>query len=237
MFTNKPSQTPQTMDVAVLPIHACVMFRIFPEDEFHMSPHDILDWIDYLRSAGVTHFHLYDNCQQPSECQDQLVLQNTVYQHWPEPNYATAQISAIQHCIRSVEQAWVLSCDLDEYPFSKVDNHTGFLTRIVQAQPQDVSQILLRSMFFGGKNLHRSSTVHEPMMDFFKYHYPEPEGEHHRTKPLFRSERTSQQQPNIVHEMIMQTGRTVVADPNQLRLNHYWGARLDKPLAELVLVD
>jgi hypothetical protein len=36
-----------------------------------------MDWLDYMRYAGVEHFYLYDNCQHEDECVSELASSGT----------------------------------------------------------------------------------------------------------------------------------------------------------------
>lgn len=228
--TNKEKSLPD--------IYACVMFRIWDKDEFAMSNADILDWIHYMRWSGVNHFLMYDNCHDLSECQTNLISEpGVVYQRWPDLNYANAQSSAITHCMSVVRQsdhdAWVISCDLDEYAFSPQDKMRGHLQRQILSQSNDTSQILIRTVFFGGQNMHKRE-INVPIMGYYTMKRAYAEDHYHRTKPLFRVSLTSSIQPNIVHEMLMTHGKTEIMNPSLLRLNHYWGNRLYETENELV---
>jgi hypothetical protein len=221
---------------AGITVLACAMFRIWPGDLFGMRGRHVKDWVGYMKWAGATRVQLYDNCHSEDECQG-FLRESSDYVKWPEVDYAGAQRDAIQDCIdtaKSENITWVLSCDIDEYPFSPVDRRAGFLSRLITLQSQHVSQILFRSMFFGGRDivpLNESAALY----DHFVYRATSAEGEHHRTKPLFIASYAASQQPNIVHEMVMDKGGTNVADQEIARLNHYWGFRLDRPLDVLVL--
>jgi hypothetical protein len=215
---------------------ACAMFRIWPGDLFRMRGRHVKDWVGYMKWAGATRVRMYDNCHSEDECQG-FLRESSDYVKWPRVEYAGAQRDAIQDCIdtaKSENITWVLSCDIDEYPFSLVDRRAGFITRLIASQSPHVSQILFRSMFFGGSDgvpLNESDALY----DHFVYRATSAEGEHHRTKPLFIASFAASHQPNIVHEMVMDKGVTNVADLEIARLNHYWGFRLDRPRDVLVL--
>jgi hypothetical protein len=220
-------------------IYACAMFRIWPGDEFSMSYLDLLDWLGYVRWSGVKHIFLYDNCHVDSECQTNAsALPYVTYIKWQSAHYASAQTSAIEHCLSNVRltapDAWALLCDIDEYPFSLKDKVANHLQRRILGFPNETSQILMRSMFFGGRGTERPKNRHVSLLEHYTHRHARPEGERHRTKQIFKAALAGREQGNIVHEMAMESGTTVVADPEDLRLNHYWGYRLDIPLSELV---
>ena len=218
------NQTPNPTSSQTPSLAACVMFRIWPGDSFGMSQEHVRQWVRYMRERpGITHITGYcnNNCVEVDYFDE--------FHIWPEKDYATAQRNANNHCIIANHNSWLLICDIDEYPFMPKDTAPGFLRRYVETT--QASQILLRSMFFGqsGKHVEPNQTLFEA----YTFRMPNAEDASTRTKPLFRVDRMDSQlyQPNIVHAMNMPN--TIVADPETLRLNHYWGIRLDKPISEL----
>lgn len=185
--------------------------------------------------------HLFnDNCQTDAECQVNIsALPYVTYAKWQSSHYPSAQTSAIEKCISNVKltapSAWVLSCDIDEYPFSVSDTSPNHLQRRIVSFQNDTSQILMRSMFFGGTGTNRPRNLHVSLLEHYTYRHVQAEGRWSRTKPIFKAALAGENQNNIVHEISMKSGQTVVADPDLLRLNHYWGNRLNYPFSELKL--
>ena len=232
----------------VLTIYSVIFFRIWPGDEFGISPIHLTQWIHYMRYAGISQIHLYDNCYIESECQAGLAAQENVdsYTRWSNTDYATAQRSAYADSIKRFHSSsntthnniWLLHHDIDEYPFAPQDREPGFLLRFMTSKPwsknnDDVRQILLQCMFFGQNN-QRLNGSNVLLINAYHYRMPETEGWKVRTKPLFRPDSVQQTSPNIVHEMLMVQGETLDISPSVLRMNHYWGYRLQKEKNELV---
>jgi len=238
-------------------IMACAMFRIWDGDSFRMTNYHLKDWIEYMAWAGVNHFRLYNNeYTQNKSIQDELSRSSFSlsfdFLHWPSPyNYASSQRNAIADCMTHAlllqnpkKNVWVISCDIDEYPFSPSDPNPNFLRRIIDDATRggNHAQILFRSLFFGdnrdaGMPIQPNTSVYKR----FLHRHSEAEGEHHRTKPLFLAHKAYAPafQWNIVHEMTMLDGvSTLVLEPwSQGRLNHYWGNRIDRSPNESVYDD
>jgi hypothetical protein len=214
-------------------ISACIMYRLWEGDEFGMTHHHLRHWVEYMRDrAGVRHITGYCNSRDVQSCSMHLFH---AWKHWPEQDYPTAQRTANMDCIASAQGQWLIICDVDEYPFMPGDTAPGFLQRFLHSS-RPISQFLLRTLFFGqrGKRVGPNQTL----MEAYPYRMPTAEGSGGRTKALFRPDLVADmhQQNNIVHAMVMREGNTFVPDPeNELRLNHYWGYRLDKDTSELVL--
>jgi hypothetical protein len=238
----KQIQTKSQITNTTVKIAACVMFRIWKGDSYGMSTKHLKDWIRYAQWAGVSHVFLYDNCRPQDsneECQniDDLHFENikVEYTTWHVMDYTRAQTSAISDCIakaKSKNYPWLLSCDIDEYPLSLQDQRKGFLLRLINQY--HITQLLFRTIFFGESDA-PSLASNQSIIDRYIHRFETPEGEHHRTKPLFLVNDAHNIQPNIVHEMVMISGNTKVLDPREARINHYWGNRLDISKDKLVL--
>ncbi len=232
--SHKTLVTPVKMTgTSPIQVNACIMFRLWSGDQFGMTHHHLRHWVSYMRTqAGVTHITAY--CNNDDNCSHTGLFDTLIA--WPERDYPTAQHTAITHCILNQPQdSWLIVCDVDEYPFMPNDTAPGFLPRFVQSTTEPTDQILLRTMFFGEKD--KYVTQDQPLYDAYTFRMPYAEDPSTRTKSLFRVDRLLvphilDTQPNIVHAMVMPN--TLVADPDILRLNHYWGYRLNYPVNELV---
>ena len=216
----------------VVVVKACIMYKLWKEDEFGMTHHHLEHWVHYMRhNAGVQHVTGYCNLKDKNECSAHESFFD-VLKHWPEENYPTAQRTANTDCIQAAASArqWLIICDVDEYPFMPGDTAPGFLPRFLKGKEKEASQFLLRTLFFGERG--KKVAPNETLYDTYTYRMPTAEDSGGRTKALFRPDLLdpSYYQPNIVHAMVMREGeRTEVPDPiNTLRLNHYWGPRLDR---------
>lgn len=100
-----------------------------------------------------------------------------------------------------------------------------FLLHYADALPQDVSQVLLQTIFFGGPPV--PGEVFLPRK--YVYRSDHTEGPRKRTKPIFRVAASQPMAFRQVHKMRMAGGRTLVIEPSVMRSNHYWGVRYPDP--------
>lgn len=198
---------------------AVVVFRFFSDDLLKYNRKDLYEWVTYLKYAGVEHVYMYDNCQVETECQ---YLQNT--SDWTytlhSDVYMTSsttpggQISAYRHFLRtfSIRHTHALFADLDEYPFSVVDNRRNFLQRYVERKAY--SQVLLTCRFFSGP---AENGLSRPL----RYTHTTNHYERRRTKPIVRLNGV---QVHNVHKFSTK-GSTMIAPAGEMYMRHYWGER------------
>ena len=96
----------------------------------------------------------------------------------------------------------------------------------------------LRAGFFGREMVHpefRAVQPDTPLPLQFNHRMPEAESPSQRTKYIARVRDIDDGwQSDIVHRLRMAyDAQDLVPDPDVLRVNHYWGRRLSKPLASL----
>ena len=212
---------------------AVLLVRIYVTDRAQLSSREMLQWLMYLRYAGVEHIYVYDAYVLANETQRNVLAplikeEFVTYIDWhhrafPFSSYYT-QIAAYRDCNArwGNDSTWRLASDIDEYPFSPSDMEPGFLKRFISnfnARNKDVSEIYLKNYIFLGKPL---SDKRQP---FFigrflrRTLYPFND----RVKAIYQPMKVGSAG---VHHNVMTLGRTIEADSNELRLNHYWGARL-----------
>lgn len=225
---------------------AAVVVRLWPLDAFGMTASHLRDWIAYLAFAGVSELRVYDHGLPDTNTNngslfgqpEGLTLRRIP---WRDAPYAEAQRLAYADAIHAAqrrpdaERLWLMTLDVDEYPFSPVDTRRGFLLRHLAGLTPEVAQVLMRSLFFGGPS-DLATQPDVPLPAQFVHRQPEAEAPSQRTKYMARVARIApeQQQPNIVHWLHTTTGSDRVSEPEVLRVNHYWGYRLGKPLSALV---
>lgn len=111
---------------------------------------------------------------------------------------------------------------MDEYPFCPEDTKPNFMQRFIanfsREQPR-VSQITMKNFLFLGKPL--SDKEHPILIDRLKRRTHRPAND--LVKPIYK---TSHIKQSHVHHHDLSHGFSVDADENKIRLNHYWGARL-----------
>lgn len=207
---------------------AVVLLRIYKDDKANLTTRELKQWLEYMRYIGVEHVYLYDAFVTEDEAQVnevKLFLQDDyiTYVDWHVHNPYTisgTQISAYQHCIDHFgrENTWQAAIDIDEYPFSPVDTKPGFLSRFIKQFSEknpDVSEICMQNFLFLGKPLPL-----ELLMERIWRRTPRPSNP--LVKPIYKPANVRAQ---VHHNNIMQ-GQSTNAPTNELRMNHYWGARL-----------
>ena len=212
---------------------AVLLVRIYKEDLPQLSTREMMQWLTYLRYAGVEHVYIYDAYHMTEESQsnalDFLVKEGYVtYIDWS--SYANpygiqkTQVSAYQHCIDrwGKDSVWQTAIDIDEYPFSPEDTKPGFLRRFIKTfsrKYREVSEISMENFLFLGKPSNDSQ--HPYLIDRIvrRTH----SSANNLVKPIYQPRKI---RAASVHHNVVGEGHVLKAPTNQLRMNHYWGARL-----------
>ena len=212
---------------------AVLLVRIYVKDKAQLSSREMLQWLMYLRYAGVEHVYVYDAYVFANESQrDALAAlideEYVTYIDWHHRAFPYSidgtQIAAYQDCIDrwGKNSTWRTAIDIDEYPFSPQDTKQGFIKRFIlsfSAMKQDVSEISMQNFLFLGKPV--DDKTHPILIDRFWRRTRHSSNE--LVKPIY-------QPVNVVgagvHHNSLGTGDNRVASEQLLRLNHYWGARL-----------
>ena len=209
---------------------AVFIVRIYENDLSEMTTAHIKQWLVYLRYAGVEHVYLYDLWYLPGEAQrealDVFIKEGYLtYTDRHELNpyvRQKSQLPSYQQCIDEYgkDTIWQAAIDIDEYPFSPSDTSPGFLHRFVKKfneQHPDVSEITMENfLYLGEKNKSR-----ELLIEQLWRHTHGPANA--LVKPIYKPADIKKAQ---VHHNYRRRGRTKSALITELRLNHYWGARL-----------
>lgn len=228
---------------AVQRLVASLLIRIWPHDAFGMSLAHLRHWIAYLAFAGVSELRIYDHGGSSSNVSRLLFGEapspmRIHHMAWPVPAYPDAQRSAYEDSIRRANASdallWLMHLDVDEYPFSPVDTERDFLLRYLAGLSPQIAQVVMRSLFFGGPS-DLATQPDTPLPLQFNHRMPEAEPASQRTKYIARVRDIDDGwQSDIVHRLRMAyDAQDLVPDPDVLRVNHYWGRRLSKPLASL----
>ena len=207
---------------------AVILVRIYDTDKAKLTSRELKQWLEYVRYAGVEHVYFYDVFEDPSESQKEVLEEFfkdefITYIDWsaytPYGLYHT-QIPGYQNCLDTFgqESTWQTAIDMDEYPFSPSDTEPGFLTRFLEqfdARNRDLSEVSMQNYLFLGKPLERE-------LFFDRYHRRTPKCSNNLVKPIYKplNVRAS------IHHNKMKKGISRNAPDNELRMNHYWGARL-----------
>lgn len=207
---------------------AVVLLRIYKDDKANLTTRELKQWLEYMKYIGVEHVYLYDAFVTEDEAQInevKLFLQDNyvTYIDWHVHNPYTisgTQVSAYQHCIDHFgqENTWQAAIDIDEYPFSPVDTRPGFLSRFIKRLSEKdpaASEICMQNFLFLGKPLPL-----ELLMERMWRRTPKPSNP--LVKPIYKPANVRAQ----VHHNSLMKGHSTNAPTEELRMNHYWGARL-----------
>eukprot|EP00118_Oscarella_pearsei_P007775 m.38915 g.38915 ORF g.38915 m.38915 type:complete len:353 (+) comp32642_c0_seq1:30-1088(+) len=206
-----------------------ILLRIHKKSKSKLTSRELRQWLLYQHYMGVEHVYLYDAFVTDDESQKANVTkfiddEFVTYVDWHTHNPYTiqgTQVAAYQHCIDHFgkETTWQTAIDIDEYPFSPVDREPGFLERYVRRfgeKHPDASEICMQNYLFLGKPLWEREMLIDRMWR------RTPKRSNRLVKPTYKPANVHAQ----VHHNYVQKGYSMDAPDNQLRLNHYWGARL-----------
>jgi hypothetical protein len=207
---------------------AVVLLRIRKESKSKTTTRELKQWLQYMRYIGVEHVYLYDAYYTFNESQKSYLTKfvsegYVTYTDWHEHNpysIAGTQVKAYQDNIDKFGNLskWQVAVDLDEYPFSPSDMQPGFLVRFIRGfekKEPAVSEITMKNYLFLGKPLKEEFL-------FQRIWRRTPKPANALVKPIYRPLKVTAQ----VHHNYLKTGYSIDAPDEQLRLNHYWGARL-----------
>ncbi len=209
--------------------------RIYDEDKAKWTIRELKQWIHYMLLAGVDHIYLCDHYNASSEKLDTplkaYIKQGIMtYIPWGAPEGVTrsaidAQLQCYDHVIRTYGHLspWQIALDMDEYPFSVLDTAEGFLVRylhhITKRQGAKVSEIALSNYLMLGRGNLSQDMVISRINRIVK------KPENGLVKPIFRPDRMTS---SSVHHMNYKVGTRIDADPDEMKMLHYWGSRLQK---------
>ncbi|XP_062508294.1 uncharacterized protein LOC134184577 [Corticium candelabrum] len=207
---------------------AVVNLRIRKESKSKTTTRELKQWLQYMKYIGVEHVYLYDAYLLPEECQlsylTYFISEGFItYTDWHDHNpfsLSGTQVTAYQNSIDRFgkETEWQLAVDLDEYPFSPSDTKPGFLPRFIHEFAQihpDASEITMNNYLFLGK-----PSKEEFLFQRIWRRTPQPAN--NLVKPVYRPLKVTAQ----LHHNYLKSGRSVLAPDDRLRMNHYWGSRL-----------
>ena len=214
-------------------LSAVLLVRIYSSDLAKLSTRELHQWLFYLRFAGVEHVYLYDAYVYRSESQKDalgfLINEGFVtYVDWNRNAFpysiSGTQQSAYQDCLEKWgnQSTWQASIDMDEYPFCPKDTKPNFIQRFIadfSRQRPEVSQITMKNFLFLGKPA--DDKQHPLLIDRLKRRTHKPAN--HLVKPIYK---TSDVKRAYVHHHDLAKGISLDADESTIRLNHYWGGRL-----------
>jgi hypothetical protein len=121
---------------------------------------------------------------------------------------------------------WQINFDIDEYPFVPGDTEAGFLSRAVAAlkekHPQASELSVKNYLFLGAPRFVNGPDVRNTHV-FERFQRRTPKEGTDLDKPIFIAADIAK---SNVHHNMLKKGTSLDVDPAVLRMNHYWGARL-----------
>ena len=239
--TDKPSQSTNCQtwchrrenSTKLFFLTAVLLVRIYVKDLAQLSTRELRQWLYYLRYAGFQHVYVYDAFVMKNESQAKalkpLIDEGFVtYVDWSHRAFPYSidgtQHSAYQDCINRFghETLWQAAIDIDEYPFSPTDQQPLFAQRAVARVSESIphaSELTMQNFLFLGKPLDGSK--HPLLIDriWRRTHGPA----NPLVKPIYKPGNVRRA---IVHHNALARGMSTNFPVDHLRLNHYWGARL-----------
>ena len=204
--------------------------RIYEKDLSELTSQDVKHWLLYLRYAGVEHVYLYDLWYLPGESQreemDIFVREGFLTyfdRHELNPfDIERSQHGPYQHCINHFgkNSQWQMAIDIDEYPFAQGDTEPGFLSRYINKYSKEnpsVSEITMSNFVYLGEKDKSRELLFDKL--WRRTHVPE----NNLVKPIYKPAAVLKA---IVHHNNLRKGDSRTAPSRELRMNHYWGARL-----------
>ena len=210
-----------------------IMVRIYEDDKAQWTIKELKQWLHYLFYAGVGHVYLCDHFihfQERLEASLHKYIENDLltYIEWPwnassnGGNIMRHQVLCYSHVIQKygTDSRWQMSIDMDEHPFVENDVTPSFLSNYLKKKEKtltSVSQILMQNFLMLGQGNRSKTMTIERITRITK------SKANALTKPIYKVQSISH--PGI-HRHSMKTGSTIFADETELRMLHYWGARL-----------
>ena len=212
---------------------AVLLVRIYYTDLAGLTSREMLQWLHYLKYAGVEHLYVYDAYVFGNESQSRILapyvqegyVTYVDWSHRASPySIDGTQLTAYQDCITrwGKVSVWQTAIDIDEYPFSPKDQKPGFMTRFIKSfakQHPEVSEITMQNYLFLGKPLNDKE---QPFLFGRLWRRTRKPG-NYLVKPVYKPAHVISAQ---VHHNALGQGQTLDAPDEQFRMNHYWGARL-----------
>lgn len=190
-------------------IVAVLLVRIYYVDPAKLTTREMLQWLQYLRYAGVEHVYVYDAYVHKNESQIKALKPflddgYVTYVDWSSRAYPYSiqgtQVAAYQDCMDKwgKDSVWQVAIDIDEYPFSPSDTSENFLPRFLQkfsGVNRNAAEITMLNFLFLGKPL--SEVEHPLIIDrmYRRTHRPA----NALVKPIYMPSRLSGAQVSFKH--------------------------------------
>ena len=205
-------------------LSAVLQIRIYNKDRARWTIKELKQWIHYILWTGVEHIYLCDHYRLLSEMlysrlKTYIDLGLITYLPWHHIRMPMkAQVDCYQYMIDKYgyDSTWHIAIDMDEYPHVLNDTQEGCLVRYLNQLSYSVSELSLHNYLMLGQGDRRRTMAIERITRMT----PQPANE--LDKPIYRPSRVV---ASIHHNMIRH-GRRLESNDEEIRLLHYWGARL-----------
>ncbi|CAC5416933.1 unnamed protein product [Mytilus coruscus] len=207
---------------------AVILVRLYKEDKAKLTRLELKQWIEYMLYAGVRCIYLYDHFMFKNESLQQWCNEKfpniVVYHEWKAQipySITRTQVTAYKHALLSYGNIseWQIAFDMDEYPFMPGDKRREFLIRFlmkIATMHPIISELSLKNFLFLGKPRKETHILK-------RYLRRTPNPANALDKPIYR---TKNIQSVHIHHNTLRKGISRDANPKEIRMNHYWGARL-----------
>ncbi|XP_071108766.1 uncharacterized protein [Haliotis cracherodii] len=204
-----------------------LMVRLYHADKAKWTIRELKQWLHYMLLAGVEHFYICDHWHVGDNDMGRqlhryitlgLVSYSRIYTH----DAMQAQVQCYKKWVEAEgsKSTWMTSVDMDEYPYHLQDKREKFLQlylQDVQHKYPEVAEISMPNfLMLGQGDKTRNVTV-----DRIRRSTPGPANK--LVKPIFQP---CCVRPDIHRGTVLRQMRVMSADPEELRMLHYWGSRL-----------
>lgn len=205
-----------------------LMVRVYQSDLAKWTYRELKQWMHYMFLIGIEHIYLCEH-MHPGDADMRAQLRQYIdlglvsYSEVWTSHAMTAQVECYQKWVRieGSNSKWMTSVDMDEHPYHLQDKEEGFLQRYlkdIEAKRPEISELSMQNYLMLGQG-DRSKNM---TIDRIRRCTPKPLNR--LVKPLFKPAYVV---PRI-HSGSVREGISVTADSSQLRMLHYWGARMQK---------
>ncbi len=205
-------------------VTVAIRVRIHKKDKAKWTIKELKQWLHYLFYAGVEHVYLCDHFLSPEEeLQSRLhrYINAKLLTYIPWNNEENSNASQ-NKCYQSIIDrygncsVWQIAIDMDEYPYVLSDISEGFLIRYLQTLNSSISEVAMGNFLMLGQG-DRSKTLVIERITRMK-----PEKANKLDKPIYRPTKVRA----AMHHNVVLEGKAIKANPMDIRILHYWGARL-----------
>lgn len=147
------------------PIVAALKVRIYDADAARISAHELIQWIQFHRLAGIDRIYLCDSfdSRHPHEAVLPYIwplVRAGVIEYYNfssfAPPFMLNPLLAQAHCYHLLlrgnesEMAWATTIDVDEYIVSRSDPNPGYIRRMLEEVPDSVAGLMMENFIMHG---------------------------------------------------------------------------------------